>query len=681
MPDTGHRIAMMQSHTTQLSRSSHYPSPMSSRSSVVSKSTDLLRSVEPNVTGNHGSACSEITHGKFNPSSFIVTHNNSENRVLVSLNDEDEETGDVELSTVCRGMSSTSTDEQQLIEIDDDNEEDESTVRSSDSEDKSPRGVFARARRQSSILRYLPRNYPIIQPLVQLEKFDHMGVSLRQGKSVELTDGDFLRIQSIVLHSGNSSVTLRGHRLQRCSSMNGMLERKLNELCLFYEIDIDDPRPVLQQSVFEVSVLQIKKLRNIRWTNQKFPGDRNVKTTDYHNQEKVQNEGGLTVRWKYTVKYASSADRHRNNYQERTLERLTEEELYMPAVKLDALRRFEWRGDTIPGGAFQPHLVAENVVPSAMLRDESGIEVSKCTTDLMAPSVDARRSAGLVELYHRKRKRIVAHTEELRTGATKRMQHEEDKLNDTADGVKRIRLIENSLSGSNLPLIIDLDPEPPTADFQPFINMPSRLLSTPLPLPLSGSIRSQPRSTNTPRPRSDGQMLTYGDAFCGAGGSTRGAAMAGLQVKWGFDFSKHACATWRANFPKAVCYDMASHQFVQIAQRAARKGFPHVMKVDILHLSPPCQYFSFAHSTAGKDDEMNTASLFAVREVIGVAKPRIATLEQTFGITRPKFMGYLAALIQMFTSLDFSVRWAVVRLARWVNMFQENIACRPLTLF
>lgn len=149
--------------------------------------------------------------------------------------------------------------------------------------------------------------------------------------------------------------------------------------------------------------------------------------------------------------------------------------------------------------------------------------------------------------------------------------------------------------------------------------------------------------------------------------------MAGLQVKWGFDFSKHASATWRANFPNALCYAMASHQFIQIAQRAARQGYPHIMKVDILHLSPPCQYFSDAHSVNGKDDEMNTASLFAVRDVIDVAKPRIVTLEQTFGITRPKFRGYLAALIQMFTSLDFSVRWAVVRLARWVYSPDQQI--------
>jgi DNA (cytosine-5)-methyltransferase 1 len=63
---------------------------------------------------------------------------------------------------------------------------------------------------------------------------------------------------------------------------------------------------------------------------------------------------------------------------------------------------------------------------------------------------------------------------------------------------------------------------------------------------------------------------------------------------------------------------------------------------------------------------MNTASLFAVRSVIEVAKPRVVTLEQTFGITGVRFRGFFNALVQMFTVLGFSVRWAVVGLAQWV---------------
>jgi DNA (cytosine-5)-methyltransferase 1 len=66
---------------------------------------------------------------------------------------------------------------------------------------------------------------------------------------------------------------------------------------------------------------------------------------------------------------------------------------------------------------------------------------------------------------------------------------------------------------------------------------------------------------------------------------------------------------------------------------------------------------------------MNTASLFAVEAVIEVTRPRAVTFEQTFGITHPRFRFYFNALIRMFTSHDFSIRWAVVPLAQWVRFW------------
>ena len=143
--------------------------------------------------------------------------------------------------------------------------------------------------------------------------------------------------------------------------------------------------------------------------------------------------------------------------------------------------------------------------------------------------------------------------------------------------------------------------------------------------------------------------------------------MAGLRILWGFDFWKQACETWRTNFPYAKCYNKPAHKFVELAKRSEAQGYPDLMKVDILHLSPPCQFFSPAHTVNGVDDEMNTASLFAVQSVIEVSRARVVTLEQTFGIACPRFRFYFNALIQMFTAHDFSIRWAIVPLAQWVR--------------
>lgn len=46
-------------------------------------------------------------------------------------------------------------------------------------------------------------------------------------------------------------------------------------------------------------------------------------------------------------------------------------------------------------------------------------------------------------------------------------------------------------------------------------------------------------------------------------------------------------------------------------------------------------------------------------------RPRLVTLEQTFGITHERHAGYLWALIGDMTDQGYSVRWKVVRLCTW----------------
>ena len=154
-------------------------------------------------------------------------------------------------------------------------------------------------------------------------------------------------------------------------------------------------------------------------------------------------------------------------------------------------------------------------------------------------------------------------------------------------------------------------------------------------------------------PKAIGQRYTFGDCFSGVGGMSRGAVSAGLRVKWAFDFNLPACQAYTLNFFGTPVYNVWADHF------SKSKG-DH--KCDICHLSPPCQFFSDAHTIQGKDDEMNTASLFAIFDLLEKAKPRIVTLEQTSGLIRrhPLFFN---AVINMFTSRGFSVRWKVMNCA------------------
>ena len=149
------------------------------------------------------------------------------------------------------------------------------------------------------------------------------------------------------------------------------------------------------------------------------------------------------------------------------------------------------------------------------------------------------------------------------------------------------------------------------------------------------------------------RRYTFGDCFCGAGGMSRGAVSAGLRVKWGFDFDSAACQSYQKNFFGTTIYKVWANQFSEAIG-------DH--KVDICHLSPPCQFFSDAHTIQGKDDDMNTASLFAIFNLLVKAKPRIVTIEQTSGLIR-RHPIFFNAVINMFTSRGFSVRWKVMNCA------------------
>lgn len=65
---------------------------------------------------------------------------------------------------------------------------------------------------------------------------------------------------------------------------------------------------------------------------------------------------------------------------------------------------------------------------------------------------------------------------------------------------------------------------------------------------------------------------------------------------------------------------------------------------------------------------MNSASLFACGQLLQEVKPRIVTLEQTFGINHLEFKRWFNALINMFTTNGYSLRWKICYLQNWVRL-------------
>ncbi|EUC42175.1 hypothetical protein COCMIDRAFT_39720 [Bipolaris oryzae ATCC 44560] len=121
-------------------------------------------------------------------------------------------------------------------------------------------------------------------------------------------------------------------------------------------------------------------------------------------------------------------------------------------------------------------------------------------------------------------------------------------------------------------------------------------------------------------------QITYGDVYCGVGGASQGALQAGYSVVWGLDKDDRAIEAYKMNHRSAYALKMDAHDFPPpgISKKAWR--------VDVLHLSPPCCYWSPAHTQPGPNDQENYEALYTIGPILKKVKPRVATLEQTSGL-------------------------------------------------
>jgi hypothetical protein len=100
----------------------------------------------------------------------------------------------------------------------------------------------------------------------------HVAHTLKSGKVVELRSlGNFVQITSVIQNLETDEIQLRGLPLKRSRQVDAMLPKRRNEVCFIYDMDQDDPRSALEQSIIEVKLSQIMKIRKLICTNRPFP--------------------------------------------------------------------------------------------------------------------------------------------------------------------------------------------------------------------------------------------------------------------------------------------------------------------------------------------------------------------------------------------------------------------------
>ncbi|KAH7185586.1 S-adenosyl-L-methionine-dependent methyltransferase [Fusarium flagelliforme] len=178
-----------------------------------------------------------------------------------------------------------------------------------------------------------------------------------------------------------------------------------------------------------------------------------------------------------------------------------------------------------------------------------------------------------------------------------------------------------------------------------------------LPSAPNDSIDLESNATDT-KVRSRGQKYTMFDSCSGAGGVSRGALMAGFKVQYAIDKAPEVWNTYQTNFPNTELFRMPLDQLLLDPQ------IGH-MRVDVLHFSPPCQFFSPAHTHASVHDDENIFALYGCNQLLRKLRPRIITVEQTFGLAHDRHEEHFHAFIQDFTQHNYSIRWKIVKLCTW----------------
>lgn len=115
-------------------------------------------------------------------------------------------------------------------------------------------------------------------------------------------------------------------------------------------------------------------------------------------------------------------------------------------------------------------------------------------------------------------------------------------------------------------------------------------------------------------------MVRALDMFCGAGGSSVGAAAAGVEIVSGIDVCPIATETYEANFP---CAEVIQNRLecIDLADLKRRVG-----RVDLLLASPECRNHTCARGAAPRDEASRETALLTI-EYARVFEPRWLVLE------------------------------------------------------
>jgi DNA (cytosine-5)-methyltransferase 1 len=147
------------------------------------------------------------------------------------------------------------------------------------------------------------------------------------------------------------------------------------------------------------------------------------------------------------------------------------------------------------------------------------------------------------------------------------------------------------------------------------------------------------------------------ELFAGIGGMSRGLTEAGFDVRWLVEKDKVAAASLCQIHRNKNIFEEDVNVFVDRAAVGA-KGYPEPGEAHHVHASPPCQGFSTANRSGGKNDEHNRTLSGIFPRAVKDLRPLTATMENVPGMLRQDGV-YVKIIMRELVLLGYQVRLAV----------------------
>jgi DNA (cytosine-5)-methyltransferase 1 len=159
-----------------------------------------------------------------------------------------------------------------------------------------------------------------------------------------------------------------------------------------------------------------------------------------------------------------------------------------------------------------------------------------------------------------------------------------------------------------------------------------------------------------------------GGLFSGVGGIEYGFEKAGFKVAWSNEIDKHACLTYKLNFPNhrllhADIWKLIENQFIHEERK--------LEDIDVLVGGFPCQAFSVAGHRKGFEDPRGNL-FFAIIEFIKKFSPKAILLENVKNLKGHDNGKTFLRIFNELDSLGYSVIHKVLNTAKYTDIPQNR---------